>query len=155
MESLSKILAALIVWRLLLSAGVSIVLALVLSNAIAAFTAGYCITLVLLGTGFGIIWHSRAEAGVGLLAPVQPPTISKPVAFLGLLLIGFFWGSFASGFLGSPILGGVALVCAVVVVGLWYRFVLRRLASVDYLAFACASLLSGLALLLLLKASNA
>ena len=148
-------LAALIVWRLLLSVGVSIVLALVLSNAIAAFTAGYCITLVLLGTGFGIIWHSRAEAGVGLLAPVQPPTISKPVTFLGLLLIGFFWGGFASGFLGSQILGGVALVCAVVVVGLWYRFVLRRLASVDYLAFACASLLSGLALLLLLKASNA
>ena len=155
MESVLELLAALMVWRLLLSVGVSLLLALALSQAFAAFTAGYCIALVLLGTGFGIVWHSRAEAGIGLLAPVPPTPVSKPVAFLGLLLIGFFCGGLASVFLGSSILGAVALVSSVAVVGLWCRFALRRALSLNYLAFACASLLSGLAMLLFLKALNA
>lgn len=155
MESVPEILAALMVWRLLLSVGVSLLLALALSQAFAAFTAGYCIALVVLGTGFGIVWHSRAEAGMGLLAPVPPTPVSKPVAFLGLLLIGFFCGGLASAFLGSSILGAVALVSSVAVVGLWCRFALRRAVSLNYLAFACASLLSGLGMLLFLKALNA
>ncbi len=51
-----ELLAALMVWRLLLSVGVSLLLALALSQAFAAFTAGYCIALVLLGTGFGVLY---------------------------------------------------------------------------------------------------
>ena len=155
MESVLEFLVALMVWRLLLSVGVSVLLALVLSQVFVAFTAGYCIALVLLGTGFGIVWQSRAEVGVGLLAPVQPAPVSKPVAFLGLLLIGFFWGGLASWFLDSTILGAITLVSSVAVVGLWYRFVLRRPASVGYLAFASASLLLGFALVFVLKPLNA
>lgn len=155
MESVLELLAALRVWRLLLSVGVTVLLALALSKAFAAFTAGYCIALVLFGTGFGIVWHSRAEAGVGLLAPVPPTPVSKPVAFIGLLLIGFIYGGLASGILGSPILDAVTLVSSIAVVGLWYRFALRRSVSLSYLAFACGSLLSGLATLLFLKVLNA
>ena len=67
MESLLDLVAALVIWRLLLAVGVSIVSALVLSQAFAGFTAGYCIVLVLLGTVLGIVWHSRAERGVPLV----------------------------------------------------------------------------------------
>ena len=44
----------------------SIVVALVLSNSFVGFSAGYCITFVLCGTAFGLIWQGRAEVGVGL-----------------------------------------------------------------------------------------
>lgn len=149
-----KLLATLMVWRLLLSAGVSLLLALALSQAFATFTAGYCIALVLLGTGFGVLWHSRAEAGVGLLAAVTPTPVSKPVAFLGFLLIGCIYGGLASVFMGSSILGAVALVSSVAVVGLWRHLALHREVSLGYLAFACGSLLSGLAISLFIEALN-
>lgn len=67
MESLLDLVAALVIWRLLLAVGVSIVSALVLSHAFSGFTAGYCIVLVLLGTVLCIVWHSRAETDIGLL----------------------------------------------------------------------------------------
>jgi len=155
MESALEILLALLVWRLLLSAGLSAVLAYFLSQTFEVFTAGYCLTLVLLGTAFGIIWQSRADSKVGLFAPVPPTPISRPVACLGLWFIGTIWGGWASWFFGSALYGAVVLVFSVVLVGLWYRFVLRRAVSLSYLGFAGISLLSGLATLLLLKLLNA
>lgn len=155
MESALDILLVLLVWRLLLSVGLSSVLAYFLSQTFVAFTAGYCLTLVLLGTAFGIIWQSRAEARVALFAPVPPTPISKSVVCLGLLFIGALWGGWASWFFRSAFYGAVALVFSVALVGLWYRFVLRRAVSLSYLALVGCSLLSGLAALLLLKALNA
>ena len=155
MESALEILLALLLWRLLLCVGLSAVLAYFLSQTFEVFTAGYCLTLVLFGTAFGIIWQSRAESKVGLFATVPPTPISKPVACLGLWFIGVLWGGWASWFFGSAFHASVVLVFSVALVGLWYRFVLRRAVSLSYLAFAGISLLSGLATLLLLKALNA
>lgn len=64
MDGIVEILTALMIWRLLLSVGVSALFAFVLSQAFAPFTAGYCVILVLLGVAFGAIWQSRAETGV-------------------------------------------------------------------------------------------
>lgn len=155
MDTVFEILIAILHWRLLLSAGVSVFVALTLSKAFAGFTAGYCISLVLLATGFGIVWQYKAEAGVGLLTPVPETPVSKPFAFLGFLLIGFLWGGTASLLYGSLMSGAITLVCSVGIVSLWHWFVLHRPPSIGYLAFACTSLLSGYALLLLLIASNA
>lgn len=155
MEAILEILAALFLWRLLLSVGGAALLAFALSQIFAGFTAGYCVSLVLVGVAFGILWHSRAESGISLTAPLQPTPISKPVAFLGFMLIGFFWGGIASWAFASPILGGIALACSVGIVGVWYRLVLRRSVSIGYLSFACTSLLFGFALLLLIQTSNA
>lgn len=149
------ILLALLVWRLVLCVGLSAVLAYLLSQTFEAFTAGYCLTLVVLGTAFGIFWQSRAEAKVGLFAPVRSIPISKPVACLGLWFVGALWGGWVSWFFGSAPYGAAALVFSVVFVGLWYRLVLRRAVSISYLVFTGISLLSGLATLLLLKALNA
>ena len=55
MEIIPELLAALICWRVLLATGTSLLLALLLSSTFAGFTAGYCISLVLLGTVAGII----------------------------------------------------------------------------------------------------
>jgi len=155
MDGVVEILAALMIWRFLLSVGVSALFAFVLSQAFAPFTAGYCVSLVLLGVAFGAIWHSRAVAGIGLSAAVPPVSISKAVAFPGFALIGFFWGNLASWFFDSQLLGGVALVSSVAIVGIWYRFILRRPASVGYLVFASVALLAGFALFLFGMSLNA
>lgn len=155
MDDIFEILIVFFHWRFSLSVAISVFLAFMLSQTFIGFTAGYSISLVLFGTAFGIIWQSRADAGVGLFAHVPPTPISKPVAFLGFLLIGFFWGGLVSSLYGSQIVGAITLVCSVGVVGLWYRFFLHRPPSLSYLVFTSISMLCGFALFLFLKASNA
>jgi len=154
MDGIVEILIALFHWRFLLSVAASAFLGFMLSQTFIGFTAGYCISLVLLGTAFGTIWQSRADAGIGLFVQVSPTPISKPVALLSFLIIGFFWGGLASWLFGSQTVGAIALVCSVGVVGLWYRLVLHHSLSPTYLVFVSISLLCGFALLLFLQASN-
>jgi hypothetical protein len=151
MDALIEILYLLSNWRLVLCLVASIFIALILSSTFQWFTAGYCITLVLCGTGFGILWQGRSEAGLSLSDPMPPTPISKPVAFLGFAFMGFFWGSVATFLLESPLLAALSLIAAVAAVGVWYRFVLKRPASVSYLAFSAVSLLAGYSPILLLN----
>ncbi len=155
MDALFELIYVLCHWRFALSLATSIATALVLSSAFAWFTAGYCITLVIFGAAFGIIWQGRGEAGVSLTAEMPSPPISKPVACLSFLFIGALWGSLASYFLHSAIAAASALVASVVSVGLWYRFVLRRPLETSYLAFTTASLLVGYFSLVLVLPANA
>ena len=137
-------------WRFFLSVGLSIMVALYLSSHFEAFTAGYCVAFVILATGFGIVWQGRSEAGLGLLDKVPATPISKPVASLGLIFIGFWWGNLFSWLLGSEFLGALALVLSVILIGAWYRYILHRPATLGYLAFAGISLLSGMLVPLLI-----
>jgi hypothetical protein len=87
---------------------------------------------------------------VGLLDEVPPTPISKPVASLGMIFIGFWWGNLFSWFLGSESMAALALVLMVVLVGAWYRYVIHRPVTLGYLAFAGISLLSGMVVPLLI-----
>lgn len=151
LEFLYRLVQVFIYWRLSLSVGASIVAAFFLSGIIEWFTAGLCLTLVLFGTAFGLIWQGRADAGVGLIGPVPPISISRPVAGLGFAMIGFFWGGNVSYLTGSEIAGALALVAGVGLIGIWYRIVLHREVSQRYLIFAAAALLIGFSALLWLK----
>lgn len=155
MDPITAVLAVLSLWRLLLSVGLPTLLAIALSTVFSEFTAGYCITLVLLGAGFGIYWSGRAQAGIGLFESVPHTPISKPVAFLGLLFVGFVWGGLASWLLGSQLLGACALVLAATFIGAWFRFILHRTFSLSYLTFATVSLLCGFAFIPLLAVLRA
>ena len=44
-------------WRMSLSVIIGIIMALFLSNAIEAFTAGYCISLVVVAFVSGLVWE--------------------------------------------------------------------------------------------------
>ena len=65
MEIVLEILKALVFWRLVLSVGVSALVAFWLSWMFSSFTSGYCIALVSLGTGLGIIWQHTVALGIG------------------------------------------------------------------------------------------
>ena len=107
MDEILAALVALVHWRLVLSTLGSIALAFALSNIIPLFTAAYCITLVIFGFAFGLVWQGRADSGLSLTETTEDPNISKPVAFVDPLHYCAAQVSLLSGF----ILFGVALVC--------------------------------------------
>lgn len=63
MDEILSALIALIHWRLIFCTIGSIALAVVFSNLLVFFTAGYCVALVLLGVVFGIVWQARVDKG--------------------------------------------------------------------------------------------
>jgi amino acid transporter len=140
--------------RLVVSVVLSIALAALLSYAITAFTAGYSLSLVILGIAFGVYWQARAEAGLSLTAKVEEPKISRPVAFLGLMFIGVVCGGFLYALLHSALFGAAGLVCGVVAVEALYRFARRDPIPLESLAFSALSLLTGYSLLLVLISAN-
>ena len=62
MDEILSALIELIHWRLILCTIGSIALAVVFSNLIAFFTAGYCVALVICGVVFGIVWQARVDS---------------------------------------------------------------------------------------------
>jgi hypothetical protein len=155
METILDLIVLLLHWRLTLSILASVALALILSSLIAPFTAGYCITLVIFGTTFGLYWQGRGEAGLSLGAKVEEPKISRPVAFMGLAIIGFWCGGMIAELLHSKALGAIALVAGVGAVSIWYRFAQQRLITSNSLAFSALSLLCGYGALLAFLAFRA
>ena len=148
-------LRILLQWRLAISLFLSIALALLLSSLFAWFTAGYCITLVIGAAAFGIIWHSRGSVGIALTDTVPETPISNPVAFMGFVVIGLFWGAVAAALLNSSILAAFSLVGAVALFAAWFRWVLKRTVSFRFSSSAAFFLLLGYGFFLLLKFPNA
>ncbi len=155
MEVLFSAILALLHWRLLLCVTGSVAITLMLSNFFVGFTAGYCITVVLLATGFGIYWQSRSEAGLGIATQVPEPEISRPVAFLGLSFFGLIWGGLVTELLKSALLAITSLILAVAVVSLWYGLILRRPIPPRTIVFSAIALLSGFLTVLFVAHLNA
>lgn len=150
MDEILAALIALIHWRLVLSAIGSIAMAVALSHLIPAFTAAYCITLVIFGTTFGMVWQGRADSGLRLTEKTEEPPMSWPVAFFGVAFIGLIAGGFFAELFGSQIGGAIALSLSAGVITLWFKFIQHRTISLRSLVFYLVALLTGYSLLLFL-----
>jgi len=155
MEELFAAFWALIHWRLVLSVVGSAAITLTLSNLFVGFTAGYCITFVILAAAFGIYWQSRSEAGVGITTQVPEPKISSPVTFLGMSFVGLIWVGLVTELLKSELLAVTSLILSVAVVGLWRGVVLRRPMPLQMIVFSVGALLSGFLAVLIIVHLNA
>lgn len=143
MDDLITLLVAFVYWRIVVSTLVACAVALLLNNLVPAFTAGHGLSLVVTAIVFGIYWQGRAEAGLSITERMEEPVISRPVAFLGLALIGALWGGGFAYLLRSALAGGLALCCAVALVALWRHIVQRQSTRANAIAFALFSLLMG------------
>lgn len=150
MDEILAALVALMHWRLVLSAIGSIAMAIVLSNVFPSFTAAYCITLVIFGVTFGMVWQGRADSGLRLTEKTADPHISRPIAFIGLTFIGLIAGGFFAELFGSRLGGTIALSLSAGVVTLWFRFIQNRIISLRSFLFSLLALLTGYSILLLL-----
>jgi hypothetical protein len=143
-------LAVLVFWRVILGALGSIALALLLSHFIAPFTAEYGITVAILGIAFGVYWQSRADAGLSINEKVEEQKISRPIAFLGLALIGLVCGAGLAELFDSRLLGAAALLACATLLALWRHHTKPPPISRGALAFTLVALLAGYSVLLLL-----
>lgn len=136
--SLSAILLS---WRFLASLAIAGALAVPVWQLVGPVGG---LAVVLAGVGFGCMWQGRWLSGIPVLAPTPAPSISKPVAFLGLAFIGAIWGGFASEVLGSVAAGACALIAAVAAVGAWQTVILKRNMPFGKFMFSAMALLFGL-----------
>ena len=97
MDVLAHIAAFVLVlihWRVLACLTSSIVIGVLLSRALDWFTAGFCISLVIVGVTLGLWWQGRAEAGVKLFQKAPPTSpqrpLSRPVVLFALAFLEFF-----------------------------------------------------------------
>lgn len=151
MDQLLTALAVLLHWRLALSVLGSVALAAILSKFIPPFTAGYCVTLVILGVAFGIYWQGRADVGATLTQELPEPNISAPVAFLAFAFIGFWCGGLAAVMSGSKVLGAATLLLGAAGVVLWYRLLKHLPFRLRSVVLAVVALLAGYSPVLLLS----
>lgn len=108
MDTLVALLASFRAWR----AGLCLFGGTVGGLLVAALVsppAGLIVALVVIG--FGLLWEANAGKGGKAFALAPSPPIARPIAFLGMALIGVFWGGFLAEFLGS-IWVAVAIVVA-------------------------------------------
>lgn len=128
---------------MVMSVVLGLLVALALSHGLSWFTGGMGVWLVLFALGIGMLWDSDAAAAS---AKVPPPEtrISRPVAALGLCLIGMVWGGFLGMWLGSLGAGAAVLAVAPFAIGGLHARWYQRPVPVGYLAFVACSLLSGL-----------
>ena len=151
MDELLTAIAALMLWRFVISILGAIGLAVLLSNLISTFTAEYCILLAIFGATFGLYWQGRVDSGLSLTEKVEEPEISRPVAFIGFAFIGLVGGGFLGELLGSKVGGAIALILCAGVIELWFRLVKQRPVTRRSFAFSILALLSGYSALLVLS----
>ena len=136
--------------RGLLALTVSVLLALFLSTNFVWFDARSAIGAAILITCVGIVWEARARVGVGMFDKVDDPPISKPVTFLGLAFIGFFWGGLFILFFHSTIVSAAMLALSALGVGILFKKTIQhQFASTLY--FSIFSLMAGYMLLIALR----
>ena len=143
------LIKAILIWRISVCTIGTTIVAIGLSQHFEWFTGYMGITLVLTVLGFGALWHGRASAGVGLTERVPIPPISWPVVFLGLVVIGLFWGALLTAILGSTT-SAVLLAAAPYIVGCLRTWLLRVRFRPGYLTMCAAALLTGFGALLFL-----
>jgi len=154
-DQLLEAITAVRYWRVLLCVLLSVAVAVAASHALSWFTGAAGLALVLVGFAFGLLWHGRAAVGLALFASVAEPPISRPVAALGLALIGLFWGGLLSAFASSPVTGGLLLAACPFAVAVLRAALLKHRPHWAYACFASFALLVGFASTLALRAASA
>ncbi len=151
MDTIFGVLVVLAYWRFAVCFAGAFGAAVLLSNALAWFTSGYCITLVLFGSALGLVWQRHADKHQPPIEPMPSSPISKPIAFIGYVFVGLVWAGVASSLAIAPSFVGLFLVSAVVAAAAWYRFVLGRTVAFPHFVFAAASMLLGCVAVVLLQ----
>jgi hypothetical protein len=146
--------AALCHWRLVVSLAAGLLAAVVLAQLVPWFTGGMGLWLVLFACGVGMLWEGDASAGAAPAASAaigearpQGMLISRPVAALGLCLIGMVWGGLIGWWAGALWVGAAAVAVAPLPIAFLWALGNGRPMPWGYTAFAACALLSGVGVL--------
>lgn len=148
--------------RLLLPLLLGLLAAVALAQWVDWFTGGMGIWLVLGAAGIGILWHADAQAAAaGKPATVHTPAgtpadfawqgepwnISRPIAALGLCLLGLVWGGLIGWWTGALWVGAAVVAVAPLPIAFLWALGSRRPMPWGDTALAACALLSGVGVL--------
>ena len=133
--------------RLLLPLLLGLLAAVALAQWVDWFTGGMGIWLVLGAAGIGILWHTPVGTPADFAWQGEPWNISRPIAALGLCLLGLVWGGLIGWWTGALWVGAaVVAVAPLPIASLWALGSRRPMPWRDTALAACA-LLSGVGVL--------
>ncbi|WP_312844582.1 hypothetical protein [Diaphorobacter nitroreducens] len=147
-STIAAVIAALVLWRLVVSVLVAVAVATALMFVAPGSSPFVAIAIVILGIAAGIVWQSRAEFP---LSQPADPSVSRPVAFLGLAFVGVFWGGileFATGssFAAAAFLAATPTLSSPIIIA-----ITRRALSFRQLVFATLALVAGLGVVYVMR----
>ena len=119
MDELIGLLFAILLWRVVLAALFGFTIGMALTQIFPGFGAGAVATVTLLALLGGVMWHASAIAAA---APADAPKaeqlpISRPIAFVGIALVGLLVGGVYNYLLSSGLVAlSVLIVSSIVLV---------------------------------------
>ncbi|MGJ7567181.1 hypothetical protein ACSFBM_25255 [Variovorax sp. GB1R11] len=132
-------------WRAVLAGVLGLSAALLLAMVFPAFGVGPVALVTLLSFTAGMVWHAAAASPTpppGTKAPEEKP-VSRPLAFVGIAVMGVMWGSVAHYLLDSRIIALLLLVAAPFAFGPLAGVATRRPVYLNDLLFTSAALGAG------------
>jgi FtsH-binding integral membrane protein len=145
MDELIGLLVAILVWRTALATLAGLSVALVLAWLFPAFGIGAGMLLTLVALTAGLVWEAKAasqDSPPGAPKAEDQP-VSRPIAFLGIAVMGTMWGSVASYLLDSSVIALLLLVALPFVLGPVVGAVTKKPIFLNDLLFAAVALALG------------
>jgi hypothetical protein len=145
MDELIGLLAGLIFWRAVLATVTGLAAGLLLALIFPVFAGGPVILVALMSFAAGMVWHAAATSPTpppGTKTPEEKP-ISRPLAFVGIAVMGLMWGSVAHYLMDSRLVALLLLVAAPFALGPLAGVATRRPVYLNDLLFASVALGAG------------
>lgn len=147
MDDFIGLLVVLLFWRTVLATLVGLSFGLLLGWIFPALGIGVAVLTTLISMVAGLTWESMAAtsgSAPGVPKAEEQP-ISRPIAFLGIALIGMMWGGVADYLLDSRLIAFLLVVVSPFVVLPVFGAVTRKPVFINDMLFATIALVSGIA----------
>lgn len=149
MEDALAAIAALVLWRLVVAVGAATILAVFIASVSPAPSPTLVVGIVIAGVAAGIVWQTKAEPPSTSLQ--GEPSISWPVALLGLSFVGLVWGGLLESGTKSRFIAFALLVATPFLFSPAVIAVTRRALAARQLVFGSLALSSGYAALYVIQ----
>lgn len=131
-------------WRALLCAVVGALVAFLLSQFFPSLPTSVWFALTFGGAAIGIVWQAAVSSAREAAADHKAAPISKPVAFLGIALVGGLWGSAVASAAGASV-AVLTLVIGPALLGPLFGHIAKQTITPAAIAFATMACVTGFA----------
>ena len=143
MDEWLGLLAGLLFWRVVFATGFGLAVAMGCGALFPSVHGAVILVMVLVAFGGGLLWHVHATEPLPNQPRLEDAPISPPIAFLGLMAIGIFWGGILQFATGSPLFAATALVLSPFVFAPVTTRLTRRSLSMRAQVFCALAMIVG------------
>ena len=145
MDEWIGLLVGLLFWRIVLVTGLGLVVAMGLAALFPSMHGGVNVALVLFAFGGGLLWHGRTTEPARDQPGLEEAPVSAPVAFLGLMFIGFSWGGLLEFLIGVPLVVATLLLLSPFLFAPVLAWLTRRSLAMRAKVFGSVAMIAGYA----------